>query len=77
MKSIKYTRHAKNRMRWHKISEQEIELAIEKPEYKESSPEGRSSVWIETSGKFLRMTFKEETDRLLIITAVKKKKGWR
>jgi hypothetical protein len=64
-------------MRWHKISEQEIELAIEKPEYKQSSLEGRSNAWIETTGKFLRVTFKEETDRLLIITAVRKRKGWR
>jgi hypothetical protein len=56
MKSIEYKRHAKNRMRWHRISEQEIELAIEKPEHKESAAEGRSNVWIKISGKFLRGT---------------------
>jgi uncharacterized protein YuzE len=48
-----------------------------KPEYLEPSIEGRSNAWIETSGKFLRVTYKEEQDRFLIITAVKKKKGWR
>jgi hypothetical protein len=27
--------------------------------------------------KFLRVTYKEEIDRFLVVTAVKKKKGWR
>ncbi len=77
MKSIKYTRHAKNRMRQHKISEQEIELALHKPEHTEPSTEGRSNIWIKTTGKYLRVTFKEQSDKLLVITAVKKKKRWR
>jgi len=64
-------------MRWHKISEQEIELAIEKPEYIETSVEGRSNAWIRTSDKHLRVTYKEETNTLLVITAVKKNRGWR
>ncbi len=77
MKRISFTRHAKNRKRWHKISEQEIVLAIEKPEHIESSERGASNVWIETRGKYLRVTYRDETDTLLIVTAVKKKKGWR
>jgi hypothetical protein len=77
MKSIKYLRHAKNRMRWHKITESEVESAIQKPEFFEPSVEGRFNAWIKTSDKFLRVTYKEEIDRFLVITAVKKKKGWR
>jgi len=64
-------------MRRHQISDQEIESAVTKPEYTEPSIEGRSNAWIETSGKYLRVTFKEKSDKLLIITAVKKKKQWR
>lgn len=64
-------------MRLHGITEEEVELAIKKPEHLESSIEGRSNAWIETSGKFLRVTYKEEKDRFLIISAVKKRKGWR
>ena len=76
VKTIKYTRHARNRMRLHGISEMDVELAIRKSEYLASSAEGRFNAWVEISGKFLRVTYKEEGDRLLVITAVKKKKGW-
>jgi hypothetical protein len=77
VKTIKYTRHARNRMRLHGITEDEVELAIKKTEHLEPSVEGRSNTWIETSGKFLRVSYKEEEDRFLIISAVKKRKGWR
>jgi hypothetical protein len=77
MKMIKYMRHARNRMRWHQITETEVESAIQGPEFVEPSIEGRSNAWIKTSDKFLRVTYKEEADRFVVITAVKKKKGWR
>jgi len=38
--------------------------------------QGRINAWTETFGKFLRVTYKEEGDRILVITAVKKKKRW-
>ncbi len=77
MKPVRYTRHARNRMRWHKLAEAEVELTIQKPEFLEPSFEGRFNAWIKISDKFLRVTYKEEADRFLVITAVKKKKGWR
>lgn len=61
----------------HGITEAEIELSIKKPEHLEPSIEGRSNAWIETSGKFLRVTYKEKEDKFLIISAVKKRKKWR
>jgi len=77
MKSIKYTRHAKNRMRQHNTAEAEVEAAMEKPDFTELSLEGRSNVWKKIGDKFLRVTYKDEPARILVITAVKKKKGWR
>ncbi len=76
MKGLKYLRHARNRMRWHQITEVEVEKAIQQPDFLESSTEGRFNAWIATSDKYLRVTYKEETDKYLIITAVKKRKGW-
>ena len=64
-------------MRRHEITEAEVESAIRTPQYLEPSEEGRVNAWTETSGKFLRVTFKESEDDLLVITAVKKKKRWR
>ena len=60
----------------HGITENEVDLAIKKPEHLEPSIEGRSNAWIEASGKFLRATYKELEDKFLIISAVKKKKRW-
>lgn len=77
MKPIKYTRHAKNRMRWHKITESEVESALKTPEFLEPSVENRLNAWIKIYDKFLRVTYREESDRVLIISAVKKNKGWR
>lgn len=77
MKMIKYTRHAKNRMRLHRITEAEIESAIDNSDFIEPSSEGKLNAWKRVSEKYLRVTFKEKAGKVLIITAVKKKKGWR
>jgi hypothetical protein len=77
MKPKKLARHAKNRMRMHGITETEIDLAVENPDFTEPSAEGRINVWKKLGDKFLRVTYKNEPARILVITAVKKKKGWR
>ena len=77
MKEIKYLRHARNRMRWRHITEAEVDKTIKQPEFLETSVEGRFNAWIKTSDKFLRVTYREESNKYLVITAVKKKKGLR
>lgn len=77
MKPIKYTRHAKNRMRMHAITEAEVEVTIKKPDFTEPSGEDRTNVWKKAGEKFLRVTYKNDSAGILVITAVKKKKGWR
>ena len=64
-------------MRLHDISEAEVELTILHPEYLEPSMEGRLNAWGNQSGRFLRVTYKEEESRLIVISAVRKKRGWR
>jgi hypothetical protein len=77
MKAIRYTRHARNRMRQHRITEAEVKSCLEAPEYCEPSSEGRLNAWVGLYGKFLRVTYREDEDGFLVITAVKKKKRWR
>ena len=77
MKPLQYTRHAKNRMRMRNISDIEICTAIGEPDFTESSVDGRINVWKRIADKFLRVTYKDEAARIVVITAVKKKKGWR
>ena len=45
-------------------------------DFTESSVEGRINVWKKSADKFIRVTYKNEPDKIIIITAVKKKKGW-
>jgi hypothetical protein len=63
-------------MRWHKITESEIESTINKPDFVEPSTGDRLNAWMKVSEKYLRVTYKQESDKNLVITAVKKKKGW-
>ena len=77
MKPVKFTRHAKNRMRVHGISESEVLYAIEKPEFLEPSVGDRINAWIKAPDRFLRVTYRDEKDGICVITAVKKKTGWR
>lgn len=55
----------------------EVETAINVPEFLEPSVESKLNAWMKSSDKFLRVTYKEESDRFLVISAVKKNKGWR
>jgi len=61
----------------HRATEAEIESAINNSDFIEPSTEGKLNAWKKVSEKYLRVTFKEEGENFLIITAVKKKKGWR
>lgn len=42
-----------------------------------ASVESKLNAWMKSSDKFLRVTYKEESDRFLVISAVKKNKRWR
>jgi len=77
MKPIKYTRHAKNRMRWRRIPKTEVATAIASPDFEEPASENRRNVWTKLSDKYLRVTYEESEEIILIVTAVHKKKGWR
>ena len=72
-KPIKFTRHAKNRMRWRKINEQDVKLAISKPDFVGYSEYGETNAWIPLAEQFLRVTYKVEVDGIIVISVVKKK----
>jgi hypothetical protein len=64
-------------MRMHGITESEAASAIEKPEFLEPSVGSRINAWTKTSDRFLRVTYRDEKDGILVITAARKKTGWR
>lgn len=61
----------------HKVEKSDVEAAIKNPDYLQPSIEGRLNAWKKVSGKFLRVTYKQELKEIIVITAVKKKKNWR
>jgi hypothetical protein len=63
-------------MRWRKITEQEVVSALQSPDFTEPS-EAKINVWKKLVDRYLRVTYTEDTETITIITAVKKKKGWR
>lgn len=77
MKSIRFDRHAKRRMKEREVAEEEAELTIKEPEYVEPSVKGRMNAFKFIGGRFLRVTFKEESDHILVITVTMRKKPFK
>jgi len=64
-------------MRWRRISESEIESAMLVPDFVEPSLGTRFNAWKKISEKYLRVTYFEAEEETVVLTAVKRKKGWR
>ncbi len=47
------------------------------PDFEEPSSENRWNAWKKLSDKYLRVTYIKSKEEILVLTAVKKKKGWR
>ncbi|MGA1864759.1 MAG: DUF4258 domain-containing protein [bacterium] len=69
---IYISRHAKRQMKWRKISEDEVRNAILDPEEVQDSIRGRKNVFKHINKKWIKVTFKEEDDKITIITAIDK-----
>jgi len=68
MKPIRYDRHAKKRMKDRTVDEEETEYTIEHPDSLVESIKGRMNAFKFINGRYLRVTFKEEADHILVIT---------
>ncbi len=44
-KEVSFSRHAKNRMRLHRLTEQEVVFVLASPDYIENDVEGRENFW--------------------------------
>ena len=75
MSRIRFDRHARRRMKWRHISEEEVHLVIENPDKVEESIRGRTNVYKIIGERYIKVTYKEFSDQTLIISAVDKGKG--
>jgi hypothetical protein len=72
---IRFDWHVKRRMRWRRISEEEVSLTIENPDRIEESIRGRTNVYKLIGERYIKVTYKEFSDQTLVISAVEKGKG--
>lgn len=73
--TIRLTRHARNRMRWAKLSPEEVTLALTSPDLVTPGGPGRTNAWKETDRGWIRVTFIEEAGVLVVITATPRQRG--
>ncbi|MEA1964817.1 MAG: DUF4258 domain-containing protein [Candidatus Aerophobetes bacterium] len=69
---VKYTRHAKRRMKWRKISEEEIKKVLEAPDRTEPCSGKRVNAFKSLGKKLLKVSYVIETDEIVIISVVDK-----
>jgi len=74
-KSLRFDRHAKRRMKWRKISEEEVNLALDDPDKVEQSIRGRINVYKVIGNRYIKVTYKEFSEEFLIISVVDKEGG--
>ena len=67
-------------MRWHKISAEDVVDCLASPDFQEPARKGKTHSWQRVGKKFLRVTWLEEEEAIIVITAVLKQrppKGWK
>lgn len=74
MSRIHFDRHARRRMKWRHISEEEVHLVLGNPDKIEKSIRGRTNVYKIIGKRYIKVTYKESSDETLIISVVDKGK---
>ncbi len=71
-KSLRFDRHARRRMKWRKISEDEINLVLSSPDKTEQSIKGRTNLYKAIGTRHIKVTYREFSNEIFIISAVDK-----
>jgi len=71
-KNVRFDRHARRRMKWRKISEEEVLDALNRPERIEQSIRGRVNVYKAVGAKCLKVTYREFSEEILVISVMDK-----
>jgi hypothetical protein len=77
MEAVRYDRHAKRRMKEREVADEEVEAAIKNPDYSEPSGKERTNAFKFINGRYLRVTFRKESDTVLVITVTIRKKPFK
>jgi hypothetical protein len=69
---IKLSRHARRQMKWRKIVAEEVSAVISDPDKVEDSKKGRKNAFKIVHGRLLKVTYKQEGETAVVITAMVK-----
>jgi len=69
---IKFSRHARRQMKWRKITEKEVKMAINNPDKLEDTIKGRKNAFKTIQDRLLKITYKLENSDLVVITTIVK-----
>ncbi|MDO8750704.1 MAG: hypothetical protein Q7K03_06130 [Dehalococcoidia bacterium] len=75
-KRIVYVRHARRSMRFWRISHERVVATLEAPDRVLPMAKGRFNAIKAFEDGFLRVTYKEEDDRILVVTVTPRKRPW-
>ena len=67
-----FSRHAKRQMKWRMITEDDVKLTINSPDRVEDTIRGRKNVYKMLEGRTLKMTYTQEDQDLVVVTAMVK-----
>ena len=71
-KFIIYARHARRRMKWRKISEEEVEQTLRNPDKIDSLPDGRQNAFKVIGERYIRVSYRDLEMEKIVISAVDK-----
>jgi hypothetical protein len=74
LKPIRITHHARNKMRFQGVDESLVIEAIRAPDREQPSIAGRVNRWIRAGNRFVRVTCREERQRIVVISATFKRR---
>lgn len=70
MKPLRFTRHARNRLRWRQIARQDVVDCISEPAARLEMPSGEVNTWQTVRGEWLRIVYVEEADAIVVVTVI-------
>ena len=69
------TRHARNRMRLYRVAAEDVEEAMSHPEQVQAGAFGAQHAWKRFRDRWLRVTFKDEGPRRIVLTVTPTRHG--
>ena len=75
MKPLRFTRHARNRMRRDRIGAELVQACLDVPEATTATIKGRTYYWRKHNDEYIRVTAIEEEGIFAIISVTLRRKG--